>query len=139
MKWKPARSVAENAGALLPRMAEKYFKAGRKAAAHARPSPKDLHRVRLRTKRLRYSLELFRPVYGASLDRYLNQLRALQDVLGKLSDYHTLHALFTGHPELETRMDLAARQQLKKFRKAWVSFDSKGQLERWMKYLALGG
>jgi len=136
MRWASAPDASSVAAAILPRMTKKYFEAGRKAAADRKPSPRDLHRVRLRTKRLRYSLELFRPIYGASLDRYLNPLRNIQDVLGKLSDYHTVRELFAGHPHLEDKMDRAANRQLQVFRKTWAAFDSKGQIERWMKYLA---
>src|ERR1700682_1410987 len=88
MKWKPSRSVIENASSVLPKLVEKYFKSGR-TAADGKRSPKELHRFRFRTKQFRYSLELFRPVYGPSLDRRLNSLRGLQAALGKLSDYHS--------------------------------------------------
>ena len=135
MKRPAKRDAAQTAASILPRMAEKYFQAGRKAAAHRKPSPREMHRVRLRTKRLRYSLELFRPLYGASLENYLNRLRGIQDVLGKLSDYHTVRELFAGHPLLQARMDRAAQRQLREFRRAWAAFDSTGQLERWVKYL----
>src|SRR5579884_2208612 len=65
--WEEKRPVAENARAHLPTLLREYFQAGRELVA-ARPAPADLHAFRLRTKRLRYTLELFAPVYGARLD-----------------------------------------------------------------------
>ena len=56
MKWKPSRSVIENARSVLPKLVEKYFKAGRRAADGKR-SPDELHQFRIKTKRFRYTLE----------------------------------------------------------------------------------
>src|SRR5262249_5894171 len=103
MKLKTSRNAAETAGAALPRMAVKYFKAGREAA-NGNPSPKELHRFRIATKRFRYSLELFRPIYGPSLERQLDALRKIQNVLGKLSDYHTMQSLFANHKPLDAQL-----------------------------------
>jgi CHAD domain-containing protein len=136
MKWKSSRNAAENARALLPRLAEKYFKAGRKAAADREMSPKELHRFRMATKRFRYSLELFRPVYGPSLDRQLNALRKLQGVLGKLSDYHTIETVLAGDKTLQEKLERGAKRKLKEFRDLWAAFDSGGACERWKAYLA---
>jgi CHAD domain-containing protein len=136
MKLKSSRNAAENARALLPKLAEKYFKAGRRAAADRERSPKQLHRFRLATKRFRYSLELFRPVYGPSLDRQLSALRGLQGVLGKLSDYHTVQTVLAGDQALEAKLEHATKKKLKEFRDLWAAFGSLGACERWKAYLA---
>jgi len=134
MKLKPTRSASENAKALLPKLLEKYFKAGRKAAK-GETSPKKLHGFRLATKQFRYSLELFRPLYGASLDRKLSALSGLQAALGKLSDYHSIRTLLRGDKALEAKIDRATQKQLKEFREQWAAFDTDGQLPRWKAYL----
>ena len=46
----------------------------------------DLHPLRLETKHLRYSLELFAPFYGRGIAAKLNLLRRLQTHLGDMSD-----------------------------------------------------
>jgi CHAD domain-containing protein len=137
MKLKPSRNAIENARVLLPELLEKFVKAGRKAAGGER-SPRKLHGFRLRTKKFRYSLELFRPVYDASLDRHLGALRGLQSVLGKLSDYHSVQTVLEGDKALEAKLERATKKKLKEFREQWQVFDSKDQLKRWKAYLARG-
>jgi CHAD domain-containing protein len=137
MKLKPTRNAAENARELLPKLLEKYFKAGRKAAK-GEHSQKKLHGFRLATKQFRYSLELFRPLYGPRLERKLSSLSKLQSVLGKLSDYHSVRTLLAGDKALEAKLDRATKKRLKEFREQWAAFDTEGQLKRWKSYLARG-
>ena len=137
MKLKTTRNAAENARVILPKLLEKYFKTGRKAA-EGETSPKKLHGFRLATKKFRYSLELFRPLYGPSLERKLSALSGLQGVLGKLSDYHSMRTLLKGDKALEEELDRAAEKKLKEFRAQWAAFDTEGQLKRWKAYLARG-
>jgi CHAD domain-containing protein len=137
MKLKTTRNAAENARILLPKLAQKYFKAGREAA-EGDPSPKKLHGFRLATKQFRYSLELFRPLYGTQLDRKLGTLSELQSVLGKLSDYHSVRTVLEGDKTLEAKLDRATKKKLKEFREQWAAFDTEGQLKRWKAYLARG-
>ena len=49
-------------------------------------SSEDYHEVRIRAKRLRYSLDAFADLYGAPASEYLHALSRLQDVLGTLHD-----------------------------------------------------
>lgn len=135
MKLKSSLTAAENARVLLPKLFEKYVQAGRKAASEKR-SPKEMHRFRLTTKQFRYTLELFRPVYSASLDRRLSTLHDLQDVLGKLSDYQSVRTLLAGDRALEAKIDRAATKTLKEFRELWAAFGSPAQIKRWRTYLA---
>jgi CHAD domain-containing protein len=134
MKLKTARNPAENASVLLPKLLEKYFKAGRKAA-QGKQSPRKLHGFRFATKQFRYSLELFRPLYGPKLDRKLSALSELQGVLGKLSDYHSVRTVLAGDKELEAKLDRLSEKKLREFRARWAAFDSEGQLKRWRTYL----
>ena len=137
MKLKATRTAAENAKELLPKLLEKYFKAGRKAA-EGKQSPKKLHGFRLATKQFRYSLELFRPLYGPRLDRKLKALSELQGVLGKLSDYHSVRTVLAGDKALEAKLDRAMKKKLKEFREKWAALDTEGQLKRWKAYLTRG-
>jgi CHAD domain-containing protein len=135
MKWKPTHSVIENANTVLPKLAEKYFKAGRKAADGKR-SPKELHEFRIETKRFRYTLELVCPVYGTRLKKELEPLRGLQSVLGKLHDYHIMAQLLDDDPALQATLQRRTKKRLKEFHQKWAAFDSKGQLNRWKTLLA---
>jgi CHAD domain-containing protein len=134
MKLKPSQSVAENAREVLPKLARKYFQAGRDAVSEKRP-PEELHGFRLETKRFRYTLELFRPVYGPQLDRYLSALRALQSALGKVSDYQAIHRVVDGDRLLQGQIRQELKKKVKELRQEWRAFDAEGVLKRWRTYL----
>lgn len=135
MKIKPAHSAAENARLVLPKMARKYFEAGRKAIEGRQP-PEELHGFRLETKRFRYTLEMFRPLYGPNLDRYLKALRELQGALGKVSDYQAIQRVLPNDPELNKQIERVLKGKVKSLRQSWRAFDSNGQLKRWRSYLS---
>ena len=137
MKWKPAHSSIENARNVLPKLVEKYFEAGRKAA-DGKQSPDELHQFRIKTKRFRYTLELFLPAYGTRLDHELEPIRELQKVLGKLHDYHIIEQTLEGEKTLQTNLQRRGKKKLKEFHEQWTKFDSKGELKRWKKVLAAG-
>jgi CHAD domain-containing protein len=134
MKLKSSLNATANARSLLPTLAEKYFRAGREATDGER-SPKELHRFRIATKRFRYTLELFRPVYGASLERRLRALHEMQDTLGKLSDCRSIQEMLDGDKALAAKLKQASRRHLKEFHEQWGAFDAAGQLQRWKTYL----
>ena len=134
MKLDPSQGAAENARTLLPKMARRYFEAGRTAIDQKTP-PGKLHAFRLETKRFRYTLELFRPLYGPTLERYLNKLRELQGALGKVSDYQAIQRVLAGDRKLKSDIEHALRGKLKGLRQTWRAFDSDGQLKRWRTYL----
>ena len=46
-----------------------------------------LHNARIATKRLRYTLELFRTVFGSVGERIIEQLKEMQEELGELHDH----------------------------------------------------
>ncbi len=137
MKWKTSANAASNARRMLPRLVEGYFDAGRKAASGKRGS-KALHRFRISTKRFRYALELFEPVYGASLKRRLKTLQTLQDALGKISDCQTILDMLEGDKAIEAKLERTMKRKSKEFRHQWRKFDSNGQLKHWKSYLARG-
>jgi CHAD domain-containing protein len=135
MKLNPADSAGESARILLPKMARRYFEAGRQAVDSKHP-PEQLHDFRLETKRFRYTLELFRPLYGPNLDRYLKALRGLQGALGKVSDYQAIGRVLASDRELKSQIERALKSKIKELRRCWRAFDSPGQLKRWRTYLA---
>jgi len=137
MKWKASRSAIENATIVLPKLLEKYLKEGRKAADGKR-SPEELHNFRIKTKAFRYTLELFRPLYGTRLEHEIEPVRELQSVLGKLHDYHIIGETLEGNKALQAKLERLTKKKLKEFHKQWEAFDSKGQLNRWKTFLVHG-
>lgn len=135
MKLDRRGTAADNARALMPKMAKKYFAAGQKALHHKTPL-EELHPFRIATKRFRYSLELFEPVYGRSLDRFIQALRDLQNALGQISDVMTIRALVRGDTALETKLQRVLERRLKELRAQWAAFDAPGELARWRGYFA---
>jgi CHAD domain-containing protein len=84
------RSVATRTPAViaLPELVvarhDKVAKAARKAKRSGVVA--DFHRLRIRCKRLRYSLEFASEVYAGQTARYVRQLTAVQDELGLMQD-----------------------------------------------------
>ena len=85
IEWDEKAGVLPNARRELPRLVAAYFSRVREVLAED-GSPRKLHRLRLASKRLRYTLELFRPCYPAGLEERLDALKKLQDWLGEVND-----------------------------------------------------
>jgi CHAD domain-containing protein len=143
-KWDERAAAATNARRELPRLAASYFERVRALLA-GDPSPVKLHRVRLLTKRLRYTLELFRPCYGPGLETRLASLHRIQQSLGEVNDSAAAARLLSksmsaASPQrarllrfLEERAAIKAQE----FRKDWAEvFDAPGQERWWTTYLA---
>lgn len=137
--WDKTRTASENARSVLPVLAAEYFREGRKATK-SRLSHERLHRFRLKTKRFRYMLEIFGPLYGPSFRRLLNSMREVQNHLGRMSDFATMHALFLDHPRFATSVKRRANKHAAAFRAYWISeFDAEGNEDRWVTYLGRFG
>jgi CHAD domain-containing protein len=143
-RWDDRAGAAANARRELPRLAASYFARVRELLAEE-PSPSKLHRLRLATKRLRYTLELFRPCYGPGLETRLAALRRVQQLLGEVNDSGAAGRLLSksmsaASPQrarilrfLEERAAVKAQE----FRKDWAEvFDAPGQERWWTGYLA---
>lgn len=78
----------QRATAVLPDLVENRHRAVVKAARRAGRSGAagDFHRLRIRCKRLRYSLEFTSGVYGGRTERFTRRLALLQDTLGLMQD-----------------------------------------------------
>ena len=74
-----------------------------------RLSAKALHKFRLGTKRVRYTLELFRQCCGHGLEQRLQVLRRLQQYLGEINDYATTSGLAGGKEAAGFRQFLETR------------------------------
>jgi len=141
-KWEGSGSPGSNARRFLPGLVATYYQAGRKAAA-AGASTEILHEFRLRTKRLRYTIELFRSCYGPGLRRCLEALGRIQDHLGAISDCattgRTCQALLPeGSPDrrrLTAYLERRSAREAAAFRRYWQSeFDGAAEARRWEIY-----
>jgi CHAD domain-containing protein len=141
--WDPSKTVAENAREKLPELAHQFFTAGRAAAAQD-TTMDALHRFRLLTKRFRYTLELFHDYYGDGLDRRLDSLHTVQQLLGAISDCAATQDLILGREDLAAAGRAAFLRKLKRtaalrvaaFRNHWLANFSDPARERfWTNYL----
>ncbi len=144
--WDRSKAAAENAKLSLPVLAAAYFEEGRRITAKPLP-PAKLHPFRLRTKRFRYTLELFRPCYGRGLEQRLEALRRIQQYLGDISDCTTTRSLLGTAAGVRSRSGAPLSRFLKQraearaaeFRRYWTrTFDAFGRERWWTGYLSRG-
>jgi CHAD domain-containing protein len=133
--WEPGVAAAANARRELPRLAAEYFAEVRERLAD-NPGPAELHRVRLATKRLRYTLELFRPCYGPGLETRLAGLRAVQQWLGEVNDCVAAVKLLPRRMPARKFVERRGVEKASEFRKHWAEvFDAAGQERLWVGFL----
>lgn len=141
--WDEAASAEDNARQRLPGLAEAYFAEGRELAA-GQPAAPELHAFRMKTKRFRYTLEMFRPVYGESLEDYLGALRKVQTSLGDINDCAAARTRLDGlmaptspqHRRVDRFLDDRQAALTADFLKFWrEEFDAEGEEARWRAFL----
>lgn len=137
MKIKPDRSAAENAARLLPKLARRFLKAGRKAARdHTEWS--GLHLFRLEAKRFRYTLELFAPLYDSSMDARIAAMKKVQQALGLINDLETTANLAAVSHDEKFQTWLRRRQDEERasFQRVWREEFEEGRPKQfWIEYL----
>ncbi len=77
---------------ILPKMASEHFRFG-KEAAREDASVEEIHTFRIGAKNLRYTLDLFATLYGASISGLLEQLKDVQALLGDINDCATVRRM----------------------------------------------
>ena len=141
--WNDAVGAAANARRHLPALVTDYFVRVRQLLA-ADPAPAELHVIRLASKRLRYTLELFRPCYGPGLKMRLAALQQVQQILGEVNDCAATERLIQGlmpeSPSLRRAQQFLQRRAAAKaaeLRREWrQGFDAPGREQWWLGYLA---
>jgi len=123
-------------------------RAGRRLGPDA--APPDLHRLRVRVKRLRYALETLRSLGDRSVREFLVRLERLQDTLGKGQDAATAIAWLRGYAAtrgvpaasllpagaLIQALARRVRKQRRRGLKAWRRLERTRLLESVLKELA---
>src|ERR1051325_5121819 len=92
--WEERLRAGAKARRPIALLARDFFVEIRRLMA-ADPPPAELHVLRLAGKRLRYTLELFRPCYGPGLKQRLAGLQKLQQILGEINDAAAAERLLT--------------------------------------------
>ena len=133
MKWDDSIPVAQNVRDRLPRVLEEFYATGREAVRQDDSAL--LHKFRLEAKRVRYTLELFRPAYGPEFEKLLKALRKAQNALGEIQDCASA-ARLVEDPEFRRWAERRQRKLTLKLRRYWTAeFDAPGEERRWLRYL----
>ncbi|MDP9368169.1 MAG: CHAD domain-containing protein [Chloroflexota bacterium] len=98
----PDGTLEENARRILAvKMGEFYSYA---PIVHAEDEVEALHNLRIAAKRLRYTLELFRVVFGPEGERQIERVKAIQEELGQVHDHDVRTSL------IEDELTILARE-----------------------------
>jgi CHAD domain-containing protein len=139
IEWNPRLAPARNARRHLPRLAADYFAEAR-ALLDSTADPAGLHRLRLISKRLRYTLELFRSCYPPGVDERLAALKRVQDLLGDINDAVVASRLIKKMPNstrMRAHLRANAAEKARQFRVEWQNhFDAPGAESWWTDFLA---
>ncbi|RLJ17897.1 hypothetical protein DJ030_12890 [bacterium endosymbiont of Escarpia laminata] len=88
---------------VLDRQERRVLEAGAHVNKH---SAKDMHRLRIECKKLRYATEFFFPIF-AGMDEFIGHMKGLQDLLGVMNDvavmYDMLEELLAGAKDPEVQ------------------------------------
>ena len=129
------RPVLEVASARIWRTYKKVIKEGEAIVSNAAAPAEALHALRIRCKKLRYLLELFRSLYPAkALKKSIKALKNLQDNLGDFNDYEVqqdtlqqfaVQMMDEGRAEVETflamgRLEAYMEQRQRETREAFA-------------------
>jgi CHAD domain-containing protein len=137
IRWNTELSPAANARAALPDLAKEYFKLSQKAGRE-KATEADLHAFRLATKRFRYTLEMFVPLYGAGLEARIKRIRRVQQALGEIQDCESVRNLATVKKNRSLMLWLRRRLESKRaaFRKIWqIEFGKPEAGKSWISFL----
>ncbi len=117
----PAAPQAGIPGNIEKKM-RKFLEHG-EAAAAAKASARQLHRLRIEGKKLRYTIELLAPAMPASAGEWLEKLKAVQTALGDAQDARMTrdHAKrFGAAPEIVDWLKKRQRKRARQFRDVWA-------------------
>jgi CHAD domain-containing protein len=128
-------SVAEHAKRLLPPLIEDFFRAGREAARPGSTHHR-MHRLRLEAKRVRYTLELFEPVYGENAKQILEPLKKLQDQLGAINDCAATLEMVRRNKDAAAAVQGLADKREAAFREYWGKHFGSAKRAEWKAVLS---
>jgi CHAD domain-containing protein len=137
-------SVSEHFNKIYPKLVRRYFRKGGKLVRR-QAGPEELHRFRIRTKRLRYVTELYADLARDHLRGTLRELRGIQEILGSMQDQSMIVAYFERRlmdvrtPQRQTeymRVLHRARMRQSFFReqffRRWTRLEAQHTEKRWL-------
>jgi CHAD domain-containing protein len=138
------RRADQSGRAVLPDLARVPFERLKTTVRDlpAEPDDPDLHRIRIRAKRVRYAAEAVAPVVGKKATRFAAAAADLQDTLGELQDAAVAHAWLAGVADHQPALGFAtgqlaglelvrAEQSRRRWRKKWDNL-FRPKLRSWM-------
>lgn len=112
----------ETARRILPGIAEDFLERGA-AASQGTVSPEKLHEFRIASKKFRYTLELFTPLYGPALNRWLESIKRIQTLLGDINDCVTVSQILVDSKSggaMEAWLKKRQRRKMDQFSRCWL-------------------
>ena len=129
---KTAIAIDETARQILPGMLKRFIKSGN-AAANEKAGAEELHAFRIASKKFRYSLEIFAPLYGPQCQNSLTKLKQIQDLLGENNDWATVERMVSrvkGTETLAAWLQIKQRKTTEEFCRYWrAEFGTPEQLK----------
>jgi CHAD domain-containing protein len=90
-----------------------------------------MHRLRLKAKRVRYTLELFEPVYAGQTKGIMELLKGLQETLGAINDCATTIEMIRLDRGAAGAVRRLARARATEFRTYWKKHFAPFERMRW--------
>jgi CHAD domain-containing protein len=129
-KWRAAltpnggghNAVEETVRERAPRLLKRLLKDGNRAE-----SADDLHRLRIEGKKFRYSVELLEPLHNGRMKGVLEQVTAMQSLLGRANDCRAVRKLVQelgGEAEIERWLKQRQRKKEREFRNQWPEIEA---------------
>lgn len=123
-------TAAEAAQRLLPALAEELFQAGR-GAVRPNSTRLQMHRLRLKAKGVRYTLEMFERAYGRKTKQMLETLKGLQENLGAINDCATTLEMIRRDRVAAVSVRRLAGEREALFRTYWKEHFGPRERTRW--------
>jgi len=125
----PSRRVRPNARRILATRIDEVYQYDGLVANPANIT--DLHNLRIAFKRLRYLLEIFDAAFDADLEPFLEQVKAMQDLLGDIHDCDVQVPMLEAHLAwLERQEATSVERMLTSSRRTASAEDQDVALER---------
>ncbi|HEY4087965.1 MAG TPA: CHAD domain-containing protein [Bryobacteraceae bacterium] len=133
--------AAEVAATLFPNMLKDYLRRGARLA-RKNASPKQLHRFRIATKEIRYTLDIFRAHYSGAIDNFAEKLKKVQTDLGAIHDCTATSSLIEDAKSSGSRKEILRDVEKRRRKKTdrflqdyHREFENKDAVREWKKAL----
>lgn len=132
----PTDTLAENARIILAVRTAEFFSYA--TIVDREDAVEELHALRIAAKRLRYTLELFRDVYGDPGERLIETVKAMQEELGEVHDHDVRLELVAAELAGLAAEDAAPASEDSDPRVGLSALTSREAAARHSRYLAFG-